>query len=378
MLTRLLAVSAVALVLVGLLAYSQQRTKPLTVSGFVEAHEIRVGSRVGGRVKAVKVEEGQTVKPGMPLLELEPFDLQEQAAQARALLAERTAARDKLRAGYRSQEIAQAEERWKQLSANLKKLQKGPREQEIEAAAANLEQAQSQLTLATERHRRSEGLLAKGALTQEQMDEVLSELKVARATFRAREEDLGLLKAGTRPEDIEQAESQLKEAEFGWKLLEAGYRLEDIDAADAAVSAAAAAVAALEQQIAELVVQSPVAGTVEAVELRPGDLVGSNTPTISLMDTSELWVRAYLPENHLDVQVGQKVAVSVDSFPGRRFDAHISYVARQAEFTPGNVQTPEERSKQVFRIKVTLDSGLQELRPGMAADVWLEEPPGKP
>jgi multidrug resistance efflux pump len=96
------------------------------------------------------------------------------------------------------------------------------------------------------------------------------------------------------------------------------------------------------------------------------------------MDTSELWVRAYLPENHLDVQVGQKVAVSVDSFPGRRFDAHISYVARQAEFTPGNVQTPEERSKQVFRIKVTLDSGLQELRPGMAADVWLEEPPGKP
>ena len=89
------------------------------------------------------------------------------------------------------------------------------------------------------------------------------------------------------------------------------------------------------------------------------------------MDTSHLWVRAYLPENHLDVQVDQKVKVGVDSFPDRRFNGHISFVARQAEFTPGNVQTPEERSKQVFRIKVTLDEALDELRPGMTADVYL-------
>jgi hypothetical protein len=74
----------------------------------------------------------------------------------------------------------------------------------------------------------------------------------------------------------------------------------------------------------------------------------------------------------MSVQPEQKVAISVDSFPGRHFAAHISFVARQAEFTPNNVQTPEERSKQVFRIKVTLDEGLDVLRPGMAADVWLD------
>jgi membrane fusion protein YbhG len=107
------------------------------------------------------------------------------------------------------------------------------------------------------------------------------------------------------------------------------------------------------------------------VELHPGDLVIANAPVISLMDTRSLWVRAYVPENRLQQKVGEKLRVSVDSFPSQRFAAHLSFIARQAEFTPGNIQTPEERSKQVFRIKVVLDEGLDRLRPGMSADVWL-------
>ena len=102
-------------------------------------------------------------------------------------------------------------------------------------------------------------------------------------------------------------------------------------------------------------------------------MAAANAPALSLMDLGNLWVRAYVPENHLNLQNGQKLSVTVDSFPGRKFAGHVSFVARQAEFTPNNVQTPEERSKQVFRVKVTLDEGLDVLRPGMAADVWLEE-----
>jgi multidrug resistance efflux pump len=120
-------------------------------------------------------------------------------------------------------------------------------------------------------------------------------------------------------------------------------------------------------------VVAPLEATVEAVDLRPGDMISPNAPVLSLMDTSRLWVRAYVPENHLDLSIDQPVAVTVDSFPDTRFRGHISFVARQAEFTPSNVQTPEERSKQVFRIHVTLDEGLDRLRPGMSADVWLEE-----
>jgi multidrug resistance efflux pump len=156
-------------------------------------------------------------------------------------------------------------------------------------------------------------------------------------------------------------------------LMAAGYRRQDIAAAEAAVESARAAVAAIDRQIEELKVVSPVAGTVESIELEPGDLVAANAPALSVLDASRLWVRAYVPENRLSLRVGQRVPVRVDAFPGRRFMGRITFIARDAEFTPGNVQTPEERSKQVFRIKVTIEQGLNVLRPGMAADVLLDE-----
>jgi multidrug resistance efflux pump len=155
-------------------------------------------------------------------------------------------------------------------------------------------------------------------------------------------------------------------------LLEAGARKEDLAEARAMVASARAAVAAIQRQIAELSVRAPLDSVVEAVDLRPGDLIAPNAPLIALSDPSELWVRAYVPENRLDLRLGRQVAVRVDSFPGRRFAARISFISRTAEFTPSNVQTPEERSKQVFRIKATLEEGLDVLRAGMAADVFLE------
>jgi len=369
---RVVVVLLAAVGLLGLLIYSQQRHEPFKVSGFIEADEIRVGSRVGGRVANVVVEEGQAVTPGTLLVELEPFDLLERASQAESVLAQRRAELDKLTNGFRAEEIAAGEERVAQLSAALKKLRNGPREQEIAAAKANLDQAESLLRLATDRFKRVEALIPSRAATQQEMDQARSELRVAQATQQARAADLDLLHAGTRPEEIEAATAQLGEAQQNLALQKNGYRKEEVAAAKAAASAAEAALAAIRKEIAELKITSPVAGTVEAVELQPGDLVSAGMAAISLMDTSHLWVRAYVPENRLVVQVRQQVFITVDSFPDRRFAAHVSFIARQAEFTPGNVQTPEERSKQVFRIKVMLDEGLDVLRPGMAADVWLE------
>jgi multidrug resistance efflux pump len=135
--------------------------------------------------------------------------------------------------------------------------------------------------------------------------------------------------------------------------------------------AAEAARDAVQRQLAELQIVAPIAGTVESVELRPGDLVPANATALTMLDTSQLWVRAYVPENRLDLQLGQNLDITVDSYPNRTFRGKLTYIARQAEFTPGNVQTPEDRSQQVFRIKVTLQEGHDLLRPGMAADVWL-------
>lgn len=372
---RAIALILLAMVAAGLLVYSQFRREPLRVSGFIEAYEIRIGSRVGGRVEQVFVDEGATVKRGDILVALEPYDLRERRAEAQAVLAARIADYEKLAKGFRAEEVAEAKAAYDRIAAWLAELVAGPRKQEIDAAEAQVRLADAQLQLAQRRFDRAEQVFSRGALTQEEFDEAATELRVARETLAVRQQELELLRAGTRPEQIDQAKAQLEEARQAWLLRQHGYRPEEIAQAKAAVEAAQAAVNAIDQQLAELKVAAPLDAVVEAVDLRPGDLIAPNAPVLSLMDTSRLWVRAYVPENHLGLTIDQPLWVTVDSFPGERFRGHVSFVARQAEFTPSNVQTPEERSKQVFRIRVTLDEGHDRLRPGMSADVWLEEPP---
>jgi HlyD family secretion protein len=371
---RIVIAVIVVLMLVGLLAYSQYRHEPLKVSGFIEADEIRLGSRVGGRVERVFVEEGQQVQAGDVLIKLEEFDLRSRRAEAESNVAAWQAELDRLQNGFRKEEIAQAKARVTRLMAKVEMLQNGPREEEIGAAKARLTLAAAQLERATLSYNRITTLFAKemGTVTREDVDRATEELKVAEAAKQVREQELQLLQKGTRPEEIAEAKAELEEASQALQLTENGFRREEIDKANAQVAAAQAAVQIIDTQLAELEINTQVPGIIEALELRPGDLVAPNAPVLSLLDTTHLWVRAYVPENRLNIQVGQKFKITVDSFPGERFAGELTYISPQAEFTPSNVQTVEERSKQVFRIKVTLKEGRDKLRPGMAADVWLE------
>jgi HlyD family secretion protein len=369
---RVVVVTVLAVVLGGLLAYSQWVQEPLKVSGFLESDEVRLGSRVGGRVAQVLVEEGDQVRRGDVLIELEPFDLRDKLAQAQSERSARQADYDLLVAGFREEEQGQARARLEQASAHAEKLENGPRPQEIAAAQARLRLANAQLELAQMQHGRSKTLLEKNAITRDEFDQVETELRVAQETAQVRQEELNELLEGTRREDKAQAQALVDEARQALLLRQHGSRQEEIAAAKAALDAAAAAVKVIEEQLAELTIRAPTDGAIEAIELQPGDLVPANAPVISMIDRNRLWVRAYVPENRLALNVGDELSVSVDSFPGERFVGHVSFIARRAEFTPSNVQTPEERSKQVFRIKVMLDQGLDRLRPGMAADVHLE------
>lgn len=322
MMKRLLILAALAAVLVALLWYSGQTAESLVVSGFIEADAVRLGSRIGGRVQAVAAEEGDRVTPGQVLIELEPYDLRERRAEAAARLDE--------------------------LKARLLRLENGSRPQEIGAAAARLELAQAQADLAATTLTRVSRAFNASAATQDEMDRAREQTDAAGAQVRVREQELALLKEGTRAEELAEAR--------------------------AAVAAAEAALAAVDRRLEELTIEAPIDAVVEAVDLQPGDLVAPNAPVLSLVDDGHLWVRAYVPEDRLNLDVGRRVAVRVDSFPDRTFAGHVSFISREAEFTPGNVQTPEERAKQVFRIKVVLDEGLDVLRPGMAADVLLDSP----
>jgi multidrug resistance efflux pump len=360
------------LVLVAGLVASQLRTPRLKVSGFIEADEIRLGSRVGGRVSEVLTEEGARVTRGRELVKLEPFDLQQRKKEAEATLAARQADYDRLVAGFREEEKAEAKARYEQLAARLRLLKNGPRPQEIEAAHARKDVAEAELVLAQQEFGRLSRLVEQNAVARQEYDRVEEQLKSAQSMVVVRTRELEIMELGSREEEIEEAQAKLDEAKAAWDLTQRGYRSEEIAQAKAARDAAAAALSASEQRIDELVIRSPVDGLVEAMELQPGDLVQAGAPVLSLMDCRRLWVRAYLPENHLNLTVGQKLWVTVDSYPDQRFAAQLSFISRQAEFTPSNIQTPDERAKQVFRIKATLTEAIDRLRPGMAADVWLD------
>jgi HlyD family secretion protein len=365
---------AAAALVIGWLVWQQARTPPFIVSGFIEADLIQVGSRVGGRVAQIMVEEGQRVDAGDPLFAIEPFTLQDQLAEAKAALAASRAELERLRRGFRTEEIEQARAKRDQAAAALEQAVAGPREQEIEIAREQLAQAKADLELAESEYARLERLREQGQAATIEYDQSVRTLKASRARVAAAEQELALLQAGTRKEEIARLRAVLAEAEQSLALHEAGYRPEDIARAQADVAAGEARLAAIQKQVSELTVAAPCACLVEAFDLRPGDLVSANAPAVSLLDRSNLWVRTYVSEAHLpDVRLGQRVPIRITNRPGERYMGRVTFIATDAEFTPKNIQTPEERSKQVFRVKVTLTEGQDVLRVGMSADVLFNE-----
>jgi multidrug resistance efflux pump len=352
----------------GLLVWSKWQTELRVVSGVIEADEIRLGSRVGGRVKEVLVDEGDWVSRDQVLIVLDEYNLKERRKKAEHLHAQKKAEYEKLRVGYLPEEKAQAQAGLDRAEAAIQRTN-----EDIKAARSAVAQAKAHL----ERAEQTQGRLQKAvsvesiAVAQEELDRAMEDVLVARATVSMREEQLSSLIHGR----LQEAEAERRVAEATRDLVvERGYRQEEIDAAKAAMLAAQQEVGIICEEMKELQIRSSVDGLVESLELQPGDLVTPNAPVLSMMDTRRLWVRAYIPQRHLDLQRGDRLRVKIDAYPDRQFQGRVSFVNRQAEFTPSNVQTYEERAKQMFRIKVVLDDvdPQIDIRPGMTADVYLD------
>lgn len=355
-------------------ARQEVREEPV-VSGLLEAPEIRLGSRVGGRVRAVKAREGDAVSAGQLLVELSAPDLVAKLDEARAQVPVVEAALRRAQEGFRAEEIAQARSARDAAKAALAEAQAGSRSQELEQARQAVTLARAQLDLARTTHARNAALFGKGAVSAEQVDRAREQLEVAGATVRAREAELALLKEGTRPERLQAGRAQLAEAQALLDLRERGYRPEDVAEAKARVEVARRAAVTLAEQVRELEIRAPMAGRLDALDLEPGDLVTAGVPALTVIGGDRLWLRAYTPQKYLSVvRPGAMLAVTFDAIPGKRYQGKVSFVATQAEFTPSNVQTPEERGRQVFRFKVDVPPS-PELHPGMTGDVHLGAAP---
>ena len=230
--------------------------------------------------------------------------------------------------------------RREQLSAQLAEWKNGPRKEELATAKADMEAIAADLDFARSEERRTAQLANTGAIAATERDRAVSRANTTEKSLAASKSRYDLLLAGTRPERIAQAEAQLAE---------------------------------VETQIQELEVHAPAPAVVETLQVKLGDVLAPNTPVVTLLYSSHLWVRVYVPATWLGhLRVGEKVRVQVDSFPGKNFDGEIEQIARSAEFTPRNVQTQEDRVKQVFGIKVRLPSDNPDLRAGMSADVYFD------
>lgn len=353
-------------------AYLAHRSR-YEYSGTVETREIQIGSKVGGRVTEVPVEEGQLIKAGAVLVRFECDELKAQRAQVQAAADQAQADVDKMLRGNRPEEIAQAEATARAQKAAFEAARNGPRPQEIDQAQADYSAAKADATNAEVTFERMQKLIATDTISRQQFDDSRDKRDAAAQRAESARQRLALLQAGTRPEDLRAAQDKYNQAEAAAVLARKGFRKEDVEAARGRLAEAQGHVAELDARLREAELIAPSDAVVETVSIRPGDLVPAGRIVITMLEASQLWVKVYVPETDLaHVRLGQQATVRVDSFGSRAFTGHVGQIASQAEFLPRNVQTKSDREHEVFGVKVYVDNAQQVLKSGMSATVRLE------
>ncbi|MEJ2733502.1 MAG: efflux RND transporter periplasmic adaptor subunit [Anaerolineae bacterium] len=382
----------------------------MVVSGSIEGEEVTIVSEFGGRIISLDVEEGDQVEVGHVLVELDTSLLQADMAQAEAGAMAAEANLANVKAGTHPAEIMAAQALLQQAIAERSAAETAWRDslavlgnpQEIEAqvaearaavdlAAVQIEQMEAQLASAkVERDRyRAQGSMEEKwlyVIYNYQVEAAEAALDAARANRQGAEETLATLEAlRDNPlavvSEMHMAEAQYDIAVAGVAVakakldeLQAGPTAEEVAVAEAQVAQARSAISALETKIEKMTLRSPIAGLVTSRSVHEGEAAIAGATLLSVANLDEVQLTVYIPEDELGrVYLGQQVEVQVDSFPGRVFTGTVSYISQQAEFTPRNVQTEEERVNMVFAVRVRLPNPDHLLKPGMPADAVISD-----
>jgi HlyD family secretion protein len=294
----------------------------LFASGTVEATDVQIGFEVPGRIDRVMVREGDAVEAGTLVARLDPAEAHARRAQAQAGLRAAQAVLLELESGARPEEIAQAHAAFE--AARLRR----------EDVARDLE--------------RTRILFEGGAVSQEGRDKAQTAFALASRQEEQAREQLGLVRSGPRVERIEAQRAQ--------------------------VAQALAVLEGAEEMLRKVDLRTPFAGTITVQHREPGAVVPPGAPILTLMDPASRWVRVYISGDQIGaIRLGATATITSDTYPDKGYEGEVVFIASQAEFTPKNVQTAEERVKLVYAVKIRIigDPGF-ELKPGMPADVRLE------
>jgi multidrug resistance efflux pump len=371
--------AGIALLLVALAAgwyfWPFHGPQTLVFPGIVEIQEVRLGSKIGGRVARILIQEGDEVSPGQ---ELVIFEAPELEAQRQELLAALDAARaDALKAenGPRPEEKQAGEQAMKSAHETYLRVKNGWREEEKRQASAELDVARAELVRCNRDLERMTRLLQTNSATQSDYEGATAARDKALGQVNAALAKHEMYQAGSRKEDISQAFAEWKKAEANYELLKKGTREEEKALARAKAAEAEARLKEVDTNLKESVVIVPKElgrAVVEVLSVRPGDLVPANQPILRVLRVEDLWIKVFVPETQLGlIPLGKQVEVTIDAYPGRRFRGHVIQKATISEFTPRNVQSPDERRYQVFGLKIRVDDPHGVFNAGMAAEVTV-------
>jgi len=349
----------------------------LHLPGIVEIQEVRLGSKVGGRVSEVLVEEGTIVYPGQKLVVFEAPELTTTRDQLKAKVDAAEAEYNKAMKGPREEEKRAAKAAADAARARYEKMQEGWREEEKLQAKSDRDASAAEMKQADEDLKRIAKLLQEKSIARADYDAAVANFDRAQGKFRAVQARFDMLQRGNRPEDKAEAKAEWEQSKAKYDELYNGTRPEDKQLAKAKLDDARAKLEEAEVNLREAVVKAPEnlgKAVVEVVAVRPGDLVPAGQPVLRVLRIEDMWVKIFVPETKLAlVPLGKEVEVTIDSPKHVVLKGRVMQKANASEFTPRNVQSVDERRFQVFAVKVKVDDPQGVLNAGMAAEVRIPQ-----
>ncbi len=363
--------------------HSSVNPNRILVSGNIELTLVDISFKISGRMIERTVNEGDWVKKGQVIARLDPGQLKDQKARDQALVTSAVSNYQQLTTTIQFQkatlesDVAARRAEVNQAQAKLDALLSGNRKQDIQQAEAAVTDAKAQLEFAKQDWARAQTLYKNEDISTQQFDQYRTKFESATALLRQAEEKSSLMQEGPRKEDIAGARAEVAKAEASLRTAEANRielqrKEEELNARQAEIARSRAQEGISESQIDDTVVTSPIDGVVLMKSAEVGEVLAAGTTVVTIGDLDHPWLRAYINETDLGrVKLGQKVSLTTDSFPGKVYSGQISFISSEAEFTPKQIQTKEERVKLVYRIKIDVDNQSHELKNNMPVDAEI-------
>ncbi|MBZ5594154.1 MAG: efflux RND transporter periplasmic adaptor subunit [Acidobacteriia bacterium] len=356
----------------------------IRLSGNMELTQVDISFKVAGKLIERTVNEGDTVKKGQLIARVDQVQAmrQQQAQQASVQSAEMQLSQSATSIAWQKStleadiEMRRAEIR--QAQATLDQLLNGSRPEEIQQAQAAVADAHTQAEQARLDWERAQVLYKNDDISTAQRDQFQARFNSSAALLRQSEERFALVKEGPRKEEIAAARAALARAQAALKVSEANQlevkrREQDLAGRHADMERARAQLGVVDSQLDDTSVSSPIDGVVLVKSAEIGEIVAAGTTVVTIGDLDHPWLRGYIKETDLGrVKLGQKVKLTTDSFPNKAYWGRVSFIASEAEFTPKQIQTNEERVKLVYRIKIEVDNSSHELKSNMPVDAEIE------